>query len=296
MTIQSEFLEVRFAQPGLDYRAHRFDRSSLVKSVATKNGVEFLAGESLQADVHAGFGLCSEFGLRLAHGFDQCTNGERFSKIGVGTMLRPDQSDYDFRRLYPGFIEADLTREASSTSLTFRSRSRGSSNFAWELVRHWWVEQNVLSCTVELGNLGSEVIETDEYCHNFLRPGPGRSLASPGLELHASGTFACPPSPLVDPRAASVWTAEELRFNGPSDEDIWAPNIAQAQDGLSWWELRAGDSPWVREEISPRAFRMDIWAKTHVIAPELFLAITIAPGASKTWTRRWIFQRDQNQV
>lgn len=291
VTIQSENLVVDFANAGNPYLGQRFDQTSLVLQVRDRAGLSYLGTQLPGGDPSGltGFGLCSEFGLRNGHGYPTTLPGNRFTKIGVGSMLRDSLADYDFAATYPGFQRAPLELEIQADQAVFRCHSVDCNKLSWELERTWMVRDRELVCSTNLTNTGQLVIATEEYCHNFLKPGHRGELSSPGLELVAARPFRTLPSPLVDPASVTSWGPESLRFLGPSQNDIWAPDICIDNQGLLWWEVREGRKPWLREELDSPASHMDIWAKDHVISPELFINLDLAPGTARTWTRRWIF-------
>ena len=60
-------------------------------------------------------------------------------------------------------------------------------------------------------------------------------------------------------------------------------------DSFSWTLHLQPDNISVTEMVDFRPLRFACWGMAHVISPEVFHPIRLAPGESDTWTRKWVF-------
>jgi hypothetical protein len=295
MILGNSRLRVTIEEPGQRYLGTRFDRTSIVSSVVLDGQTEYLSQELAQADSRTdrGIGLACEFGIRTPIGHDDCPVGGWFPKIGLGFIRRENATPYDFFATAREFrlAETSWTEQTGpdSSSLVFRSVAPAIRGYAWTLERRWTLSGTSLSSTVSLHNQGNQALVSDEYCHNFFRPGPADRLGTQDLSLACSWPLSDQPTQVIDPHHALSFHPGLWRFTGPSDDDLYVPNLGVDQAARAWWELRVDGRPWVRETLSVPVSRCDLWGKTHVVAPELFAPFTILPGEFTNWTRRWDF-------
>ena len=95
--LRTDRLHVQIAEPGTLYRGSRFDWTSFITQVTLDEEHTFCTPESLVAgEGTGGIGLCSEFNISRPIGYDQAQPGQKFPKLGVGLLTRPDTCTYAF--------------------------------------------------------------------------------------------------------------------------------------------------------------------------------------------------------
>ena len=93
--------KLSLAEPGERYSGARFDWTCFVTDWTFKRRHSLLSAESREPGVGmGGLGLCGEFAMMSAIGFDDCPAGGWFPKPGVGLLRRPDDQAYFFGRAY----------------------------------------------------------------------------------------------------------------------------------------------------------------------------------------------------
>jgi hypothetical protein len=278
--------ELLVAEPGELYRSSRFDWCGQIASLRHK-GIEFAGAEkpgASQDDALYGRGFQGEFGIKAAVGFDDCPMGGLYPKIGVGWLVK-DAESYDFYA--PHAIEAHRFKvESDPRRARFLCESGERRGYAYRYVKELEARADGFDAHYCLENLGSKPIATDEYCHNFMAPepiGPGVEVEL-GFEARAEG-FA----ERVDPEGAAPWEGRILRFAKRPTREYYFGGIFDsshgALEGEASWVARFPMGVEIEEKLEGPLARCALWGSGHVISPELFVAINLAPGASMRWKR-----------
>ncbi|HTH14030.1 MAG TPA: hypothetical protein VMB23_06520 [Spirochaetia bacterium] len=284
-------LNVTIAAPGTLYLGARFDWTTQVHRVILDGAFPFLTQERYddQWAEYQGRGLAGEFGIDTPLGFDDCPVGEWFPKVGVGRLKRPDDKPYKFFRPYP--IEPALFQatQPDASRLTLTAIETPYRGWGWTLSRTWSAEGATLSLQTSLENTGTHNLETEEYLHNFLNPGAG--TVGPDWTLSREGKWD-PPALFekVDPESL-------LNFSGPAVGWTRTPTVPfflsdrRAPAPRTWTLADRATGLWVSETASFDPARFHVWGVGHVVSPELYRSILVAPGEAQTWTRTWTFGR-----
>jgi hypothetical protein len=167
------------------------------------------------------------------------------------------------------------------------------------------VEENWLSVSYQLDNVGQQPLDTHEYVHNFV-----------GIDRHPVGPDYClrfpDPihyEPLAEPpeqRGADILDAQgcEMHWQGAPKRSFYCRLLGSQRSDQPQWELRlkssgagvaTGVTKGVACGVGMREFddfapaRVALWGAAHVISPEIFIDIHLEPGQSLSWTRRFEF-------
>ncbi|MGZ7441697.1 hypothetical protein [Paenibacillus sp. TH7-28] len=283
----NELLAVDIADPG-EYRGTRFDWSGFITGVRFA-GHTFGVPESLiPGQGTGGKGLCSEFGIEQAIGYDEAGIGGKFPKLGVGLLTRPDAASYQFFRDYEAEPFSIMTEQKGPKSITFTVLPKDCNGYAMQLVKTVSIDHDRLIVSVEMDNVGTRPVHTDEYCHNFF-----------GIDGMPIG----PDYVLRFPFAFSPWsddpgTLDGLAFSGNEvtwdlqpEKDFYFRLQGFDRSEQPWlWELVHRPSGLgVRERSKLRVAAAAVWGKGHVVSPEMFVEVKLAPGERQTWTRVYEF-------
>lgn len=96
-------LSVDIADIGEDYKGTRFDWTGFITQVTLEKGNHtFCVPESLkEGEGTGGSGICNEFGISRAIGYDEAPIGGWFPKPGIGLLQKLDSQSYSFHNKYP---------------------------------------------------------------------------------------------------------------------------------------------------------------------------------------------------
>lgn len=302
LLLRSNRLAVEIAQPGTIYRRTRFDWTGWISQVTLDEQHTFCVPEDYDPQLGTGgSGLCSEFGIEKCIGYADAQPGQAFPKLGVGLLVRPDTSEYQFfapyevERLFPIHIES------SHSQATFVVEPLNCRGYAVRQQKTIRVEDNCLSVSYQLDNVGQQPVETHEYVHNFV-----------GIDRHPVGSdyclrfpYAINYEPLAEPpeqRGAGILEAQgcEMHWKGAPQRSFYCRLLGSQRTDQPQWELRlksadAGGATGGAIGAGMREFddfapaRVALWGAAHVISPEIFIDIHLEPGQSLAWTRRFEF-------
>lgn len=281
--ITTERLSVRVARPGFIYRRTRFDWTGFITDVTLDGRHTFCSVESLNPlEGAGGVGLCNEFGIHEPVGYTDAADGERFPKLGIGLLTKPDDTPYFFMRDYPlepFACDAQLLEDGIRFELS-PSPCRG---YAVRLVKTLTVAGNGIRMAYHLENVGERPVETTEYSHNFLLL-DGQPIG-PDYEL----VFTAPLTLLRNDGTA--WTESGV-LSGPENPSVFYGlcETVPAMDDIGWILRHRPSGLSVSERLDARPIRVACWGMSHVISPELFRGIRLQPGETAEWNRTWTFR------
>lgn len=282
-------LTVEIADVGA-YGGTRFDWSGFITGVTLEQGGHtFCVPESL---IHGqgteGAGLCNEFGISRAIGYDDAAPGEWFPKFGVGLLQKQKDEPYSFVGEYP-LIPFPVTEEWTADSVTYTVEPLECRGYSMKLVKTLKLDGNRLDICYHVENVGTHPLRLEEYIHNFV--GIDRADVGPDYELKLPG------SPRISSPESS-YTENLIKVEGNSL--TWTGEAhRQFYCKLEGWEQAEADYFWelvhkpsgagIRESGDFTAERIALWGDKHVISPEVFIDITILPRHSKGWSRSYQF-------
>ena len=159
------------------YRASRFDWGSILGQIKYK-GKTFLqewkgySGRPPKGDhdplvPNTGTGLSEEF--TVPQGYDEAKPGDSFVKIGVGVLLKDDDSKYSFAKPYKILDNGEWKVDKKKSSIVLTHRLMSEIGYGYILRRKYIIKGNNLIVRHELKNIGDKKIVTEAYSHNFMQ-------------------------------------------------------------------------------------------------------------------------------
>ncbi len=266
------------------YRGTRFDWSGVIPS--------------LQYDGHQYYGEWFDAHDPLSHdgivgpveefsplGYEEVRAGGEFIKIGIGSLIKPDERGYAFHRPYvlsnPGrwHIENDSLHVAFTHVL-----EHAEYPYVYRKVVRLPEGEPTLVLTHALKNTGNNVMETRVYNHNFFvideePAGPGYRVVVPGEKHSTQGAKGL--GDIVElegdtirflraPRTGEQAYFADLAGGQPVDYDIDVRNIKSGAGARI-----TGNRPIAK---------MVFWASPATVCPEPYIDVRVAPGQTFRWT------------
>jgi hypothetical protein len=234
-------------------------------------------------------GLCNEFGIDAPIGYEDCPVGGAFPKLGVGLLVRPDSEPYNFFRPYSVAQPFPLEIEQGENSITFTSQPLETRGYAARLVKRLSLVDTCLEVAYTLTNTGTQPLHTNEYVHNFI--GIDRQPIGPGYCLRLSAPVEPEPAPWQAPGNALLRiTGREIRLAETPPAAFYLRMPGPQPTSGPAWTLEYQPGKLSMSEVDDFApLRAAVWGTTHVISAEMFIELSLAPGASQSWTRRFEF-------
>ena len=315
--LSSDRLTVEIARPGTVYQRTRFDWTAFITQVTLDGEHTFCVPEDPDpTQGTGGIGLCNEFGIEAAIGYDDAQPGECFPKLGIGLLERIDPEPYSFMRPYPIVERFPIEIETAQNSARFVAEPVECRGYAARLTKSVTVEGTALQIAYRLENVGQKPIQTNEYCHNFT--GIDGHLLGPDYTLRLPYTVrfekpapdmlrrALPrawakilPDALLAPAARFlvrrmaqilVVRGSEISLRETPQRPFYRRLLGYSRTDRPQWELVHTPSGVGMREIDDfHPCRVALWGTRHVISAEIFCPVEVQPGETQAWTRRYAF-------
>jgi hypothetical protein len=287
--LSNGILTVEIAEPGT-YKGTRFDWTGFITQVTLEEGKHtFCVPESLMPGKGSGgIGLCNEFAISRAIGYDEAAAGEWFPKPGIGLLQKLDDAPYDFFRTYP-LIPFKITVEKSGQAVTYTVHPEECRGYSMLLTKRISLDEDRINIAYTLENRGGKPLHIEEYVHNFI--GIDNALTGEGYELILPGE-ARVEAPESSFTADLLHTSgDRMSWRGEPDRPFYCKLAGweKADAGFYWELIHKPSGAGIRESGDFPAERMALWGERHVISPEVFADITILPRHSKGWSRSYQF-------
>lgn len=290
LLLESHRLKITIEEPGRIYQGSRFDMSGNITQVILDGKTTFCTTEkrvNFDGRYH-GRGFYNEFGINKPFGYDDCSAGDTFPKIGVGLLTRTGDGPYDFFASYP-VKPFEIEVGQGDNLIRFNVKPENCRGYAVNMVKTITLEDTTVHIDYLLENTGTKAIHTNEYCHNFVSF--NHSDIDENYSLNTDGTISELSDMIeaVNPESACIILNGQLNFNSTPAKDIFFSPFALFS-GPGMWELKHRNlGTGIREHTDFIPSMMNVWGTTHVISPELFVDIDISPGHSQKWRRTFKF-------
>lgn len=288
ITLSNNHLQVDIANVG-DYQGTRFDRTGFITQVHMKQGNHtFCIAEHRTPNLRTGGGgLCNEFGIFEAIGYEEAKIGDYFPKLGVGLLQKQDELAYEFHKAYP-VIPFDVEQSLTEDSVQYVIQPNACRDYAVKLVKSIGLHDSAIQIDYSLHNVGNKPITTHEYIHNFI--GLDQNLIGPDYKLKFN--FPIHIDQMESEYTPSVLriSENEIHWNEVPKQEFYCQLSGYSAAGATQWDLIHEPSGLGMREIS--AFpvsKIALWGASHVASPEMFIHIHVEPGDTQKWSRRYEF-------
>lgn len=307
IVLKSERLAVEIAHPG-SMSGTRFDWSAFITQVTLDDAHTYcVTGVPEPGQGSGGTGLCNEFDIEEPIGYDEAEVGECFPKLGIGLLVKPDESAYTqhgprqprqtgYRFAHPYEIAAKfpIHVETTASQATFTVEPVACRGYAARVVKTVSVQGAELTIAYELQNVGENPIVTTEYVHNFI--GIDGNAMGPDYRLRLPYAIAFPPvPPEFAPFAERLMAVLDIqggdvRCKATPEHPFYCRPLGFSKTDAAQWELvHEPSGVGLREFDDFAPTRVAIWGREHVISAEVFVVVDVQPGETQRWTRRYEF-------
>jgi hypothetical protein len=218
-------------------------------------------------------------------GFDEAAPGEVFLKIGVGLLRKPDSKSYDRYHLYDIVDAGKRDVRSTKSSVTFTQEITGVVRYAKTL--RLVPGKPVMRIEHVLTNTGDKAISTTVYDHNFLKLSPVNE------DVVVVLPFAITPDAAPDPGAVRIVGRQFAYLRPLRNKDTVSFHIARFGGTPGDYDIKVEDAKTgagVRVTADQPLTRMNVWSIRSVMAVEPYIAIELAPGATKRWTYTYTYK------
>lgn len=220
-------------------------------------------------------------------GYNEAKAGQKFIKIGIGALVKADDSAYDFMKSYNIANYGQWKTKVRADEVRFvQVLKEGEYAYKYQKCVQLKKGEPVMLITHTLKNTGKKSIETAVYDHNFfvidgITTGPGSVVIFPfNLKENVTGM-----SDYVNLTGNQLQFTKELRNRFVSFPDlthgersVYAFNVENRTTGAG--VKITGDKP-----ITKLAF----WSSLKTFCPEPYINISIKPGQEFSWTLTYTY-------
>lgn len=284
--IENETLQIQIDLPEENYKGSRFDWTGKIAAVYYK-GIPISTTEQISGEKEneLGKGFYNEFGIEMAVGFDEITEGEYFHKIGIG-LVKKKGGKYEFYKNYE-IKPAEFKVTEGDNELIIECISEEHMGYAYYLRKEIELKDDQFIIHYKLTNTGEKTIRTNEYAHNFLAI--DNDLMGSNYSLHF--LFDIKPKLFwgnVNPEEKVEIKEKYFTFDGTPEEQFFFGNVSGSREVKAYWELINTESKiGISETGSFKTSKVNIWGWKHVISPELFFEINLEKGKTLKWSRTY---------
>jgi len=289
LLLDADDLSLEIAPPGASdvHRATRFSPAAhLLQARYRDRSYLFRRGSPMEFDI----------GERtLPPGFDGCAPGDAFVKIGVGLLERDSDAAYSFSHVYPVRLRPETTLTADRSRARFVQRLEpGDTPIGYELSVDVRLEGNKATLEYALENLGAEAFETEQYLHNFAcldgAPLSPDYTVAVGYDCTVCDSIG---SRLAEPATALVRSIDSRTFGfdaATSEERAKVFFRPLEAEGRQRWSIEnAATTTRMTIEADRPPLVSALYVTHEQISLEMNVAVTVGPGTTARWTRRYEF-------
>jgi hypothetical protein len=283
--LKNKILAIEIELPAENYQQSRFDWTG--KIVSVKYLGKKITSQELpnSKSANIGEGLYNEFGFKLPLGYHEIPIGGYFHKIGIGLLRKEDES-YDF--LKPCEVTpATFTVEKDDSSIKIQCVAPIANGYAYSLKKEIRLHEHDFTIAYHLTNTGEKTIRTNEYTHNFL----AINEAPISKDYKLTFPFEIKPDGFdehVDLENILAIGGQEIKINNHPNQPYFLSDLSGGQSvGAGWTLENTKEKIGISESGNFESNWVALWGAAHVISPELFIDLSIAPGQTKEWSRRY---------
>ena len=278
------------------YQGTRFDWSGIVYSLRYKNHEYFgrwyekhdpKINDAITGPVDEF--LSSDAGL----GYSDAAKGSSFIRIGAGVVRKPDEAEYKRFQTYEIVDPGAWKIRRGKNWIEFTHALKSPAGYAYIYSKKLSLTKGKPELVLEhsLKNVGSKVIDTMQYNHNFFVI-DGETVG-PMVSVH----FPFEPKPDRDLKFAAVH-GKDLEYTRElaKGESVFAEiggYGATSSDYDFRIENRAAAAGVHITSDQPLA-KMVFWSIRTVACPEPYIHLNIEPGHEKKWRINYEFYTTEN--
>ena len=287
--LKNSRIELLVDLPEDNYQLSRFDWTGKIVGLKFDSVCLTTSEEkSAKNSSFLGQGFYNEFGIKSPLGFIEAKEGEWFHKIGIG-LLKKQGKVYDFNKPYE-MKPAVFKTTTTASSIILSCTAQTANGYGYVLTKKIVLLADGFKVLYVLKNTGSKVIETSEYCHNFLAM---EYLSSDRYSLNFS--FIPAPSRFnetINPNNYIGFKMNKVSMLKGLNQTFYFSNLSGSKLVSSKWELQDHlNKVSISEQGDFETRMVNLWGAGHVVSPELFVAIELAPHKSFSWQRTYSIRK-----
>jgi hypothetical protein len=270
------------------YRATRFDWSGAIASLEW-NGHTFFGQWFQRHDpkIHDAItGPVEEFS---SVGYDEAKTGDRFIRIGVGAIQKPDEPRYRQFSTYDIADGGKWTSDRRPDTIEFTHELGDNGGYAYVYRKKVSLRGDTLVLDHSLRNTGRKPIATTVYDHDFFMIDNQPTSPDFVVRFPFEPKAVSPLNDLVEIRGREFRYLKEFQPRQSFQTELTGFG-ATARD----YDFRVENSKTgagVRQTSDRPLSKINVWAPRTTVCPEGFIDLRVEPGRQITWRITYQFYR-----
>jgi len=269
------------------YRATRFDWAGIIYSLEYE-GHQFFGEWKLTHDplFHEDLAGPVESFRGEGTGFEEAPPGGEFVRIGVGILEKEQDSTYRWNHTYRILDHGTWKVSSGQEWIEFEHTVHSATGWGYVYNKRIALMEDEPGFVIEhrLKNTGENVIETDQYNHNFFMidgqaTGPDFTVEFPFQIASIEG--------LRDREQVLRLEGNQVKFNKrfTPGGSAWVElfGYGSGPEDHQFRVLNEKTGAGVLVKVDRPVYRMTFWATTSTLCPENFLFLKIEPGNQEEW-------------
>ncbi len=281
---------------GLEYKGRHYYGPWYTKTAPDVSDFIYQGSDIVAGPCSAITGPVEEFTPAL--GYDEARPGGTFIKIGVGVLRKPDEKAYSGYHLYEIADGGKWTVTRGSASVGFTQELHDSATgYGYLYTKKVALvgDKPEMQITHTLKNIGAKPIVTSVYDHNFLV----LDQQPTGPDFTVTFPFKVTSGPPKDEGLAEFRGNQMVYLKKLTGQDrVYTPiegfgdTAADYHIKIENAKLKAGMT--ITADRPPS--KISLWSIRSVLAVEPFIAISIEPGQSTSWSYTYTYHAEQDKA
>jgi hypothetical protein len=291
--ITNNLIKAELPLPDLNkgyYQGTRFDWSGIVNKLEY-NGHQYFGQWVKKHDPKLHEAVCGPAEAFVPIGFEEVNAGNHFLVIGVGMLVKPDNSSYKFSTTYDISDPGKWNVKYNRNSIEFTHELKAKEGYSYIYTKKVTLLKNKPVMVIEhrLKNRGEKTLETNTYNHNFFiidqePTGPAIVTSFP-FKIKAEGQNF---GKLIVARDSSLIYPRQLE----DGEIVFSPGIQRLDTGQNDYQIRIENvktGAGVLIKCDRPYKEIKYWACQATACPEPYLSLKVHPQDEYRWTLSYCF-------
>jgi len=275
------------------YQGSRFDWSGMTDQIRWK-GHTFLCSSAVTADMDfRACGTAEELCMGIFNtpgplGYDEAAIGQGFVKPGVGILEKNSDGDYRFEKSYKIIQPINWDTQSGDNWIEFSQCLSGYNGWGYRYTKRITISEDKPEMVIyrTLENLGSKIIDTIHYCHNFLLFDDDPVGCNYEIKL--------PFTPEVDSDELNGFVktdSDKIGFhkNIPAGDFAFGSFSGFNGDEYCFVVENKKTKTAVKIEGDLPLERVHLYCQQKMICPEPFVKLLVEPNGKKQWQTKYQF-------
>lgn len=245
-----------------------------------------------------GMSLVEEFDssgrVHIPERFEEAKPGETFMKIGVGSLVKPDDGkSYQYGARYTIADRGKRTVRSGKTWIEFTQKLSDAYGFGYVYVKRLELVKGkpTLILSHSLKNTGKRAFSTDQYCHNFYCIDRAEAGPDYAVDLFFPARFKTDPAPAAVIRGRTIVFGEKVEKGFMSWMEGYADSVAHNHAVIR--NIRTGAGVDITGDFP--MFGFNFYSDPYCVCPEFFVYVTVETGKTARWKRTYRFFTEETK-